>query len=79
MNKDEEQKLEKTIKQMNNVIAYDKEIKNMSIQEIQKLEQDIKDTKEFIKMKQGNFNELQKNIISSLEIQIQKRKKELGV
>lgn len=77
LDKKSEQAIEKTIKQMNGDVPLGKDINNMSIEEINKLEQDLKDTKEFIKMN-GWGNELSDNVIKSLEIQIKKRKEQLS-
>lgn len=76
LDKKQEQAIEKTIKQMNGDIPLGKDIMSMSIEDINKLEQDLKDTKAFIQMN-GGGNELSDNVIKSLEIQIKKRKEQL--
>lgn len=76
LSKKQEQAIEKTIKQMNGDIPLGKDIMSMSIEELNKLEQDLKDTKAFIEMN-GGGNELSNNVIKSLEIQIKKRKEQL--
>lgn len=67
-------KLEKTIKQMNKMEPLGKDIKDMSYEELEKLEQDLKDTEKFIEWN-GGMNKLQKNIIDSLRFKIKQHKK----
>lgn len=74
MERDKFLKLEKTIKQMNKMEPLEKDIKNMSFEELEKLEQDLRDTEKFIEWN-GGMNELQKNIIESLRFKIKQYKK----
>ena len=74
MERDKFLKLEKTIKQMNKTEPLVKDIKDMSYEELERLEQDLKDTEKFLEWN-GGMNELQKNIIESLRMKIKQQKK----
>lgn len=74
MERDKFLKLEKTIKQMNKTEPLGKDINDMSLEELEQLEQDLNDTEKFLEWN-GGANELQKNIIESLRMKIKKQKK----
>ena len=74
MERDKFLKLEKTIKHMNKTEPLGKDIKDMFYDELERLEQDLKDTEKFLEWN-GGMNELQKNIIESLRMKIKQQKK----
>ena len=59
---------------MNKTEPLGKDIKDMSYEELERLEQDLKDTEKFLEWN-GGMNELQKNIIESLRMKIKQQKK----
>lgn len=74
MERDKYLQLEKTIKQMNKMEPLGKDIKDMSFEELEMLEKDLRDTEKFLEWN-GGMNELQKNIIESLRFKIKQHKK----